>query len=190
MKPISIILFLLCLFSLSAHAEKAIFAGGCFWCSEADFEKLDGVMNVISGYTGGQLKTPSYEQVSQGGTGHYEAVEVDFNPEKISYEQLLNHFWRSIDPFDADGQFCDKGESYRSAIFTYDASQQQIAQQTKASLQKQFGNKQSIVTKILPASDFYPAEKHHQNYYKNNKLRYDYYRWACGRDARLKQIWQ
>lgn len=186
-KIISLILFLLFLSSPS-HAEKAVFAGGCFWCSEADFEKLDGVMNVISGYTGGHTKNPSYQQVSSGQTGHYEAVEVEYNPKRISYEALLDYFWHHIDPLDAKGQFCDKGDSYRSAIFTSDNEQLQKAQHSKQTLQTSF-DKQTIATLIIPATTFYPAEAEHQNYYKTNPVRYDYYRWRCGRDARIKELW-
>jgi peptide-methionine (S)-S-oxide reductase len=189
MKKIIPLLVFFVFFSTTSHAEKAIFAGGCFWCIEADFEKLDGVMNVISGYTGGHTKNPGYEQVTSGNTGHYEAVEVEYNPQKISYAELLDYFWRHIDPFDAKGQFCDKGDSYRAAIFTHNAEQAEEATLSKIELQSRLDKSQTITTSILPASAFYPAEAYHQNYYKTNPVRYDYYRWRCGRDARLKELW-
>lgn len=192
MQRIFPILFLVLSGSLPAsiaHADKAIFAGGCFWCIESDFEKLDGVNSATSGYTGGHLKNPSYKQVSSTNTGHYEAVEVDFNPQKISYQQLLNHYWLSIDPFDIDGQFCDKGASYRSAIFPIDSYQLQLAKASKEALQEALGSKKTIATTIIFAKIFYPAEDYHQNYYKHNPLRYKYYRWNCGRDQRLQEIW-
>ena len=180
---------LYCLLVTNAYAEKAIFAGGCFWCTESDFEKLEGVNSATSGYTGGHVKNPTYKQVSYTNTGHYEAVEVEYDPKKISYQQLLNHYWLSIDPFDTQGQFCDKGSSYLSAIFPTNSSQRKQAETSKSALQKKLGNKKLIATKIIPAKTFYPAEDYHQNYYKNNPLRYKYYRWNCGRDQRLQQIW-
>ena len=191
MKKICIFLISLiyCSIATNASADKAIFAGGCFWCTESDFEKLDGVISAISGYTGGHLKNPTYKQVSYSNTGHYEAVEVDYDPEKISYQQLIDHYWLSIDPFDAHGQFCDKGSSYLSAIFPVNDAQLNQAEASKKALQKQFGNKKIIATPIIPAETFYPAEDYHQNYFKKNPLRYKYYRWNCGRDHRLQQIW-
>jgi len=169
-------------------AEKAIFAGGCFWCMESDFEKLDGVTDVISGFTGGTLKNPTYNGNHQG---HYEAVEITYDPGKVSYEQLLDHFWVNIDPFDARGQFCDKGPSYRTAIFVANDREKQLARESKQNVVAQFPD-QEIVTPILDASVFYPIqgeESYHQDYYKNSPIRYKYYRWNCGRDQRLRSIW-
>lgn len=176
------------LFSYSATADKAIFAGGCFWCMESDFEKLDGVNEVISGFTGGTLANPTY---NGNHTGHYEAVEIDYDPAKLSYQDLLDHFWINIDPFDDKGQFCDKGFSYLSAIFVEGDEQRNMAEASKEAVIKRFP-KQKVVTPILTASTFYPIkgdESAHQDYYKNNPLRYKYYRWGCGRDQRLDEIW-
>lgn len=178
----------LMLMSLSASADKAIFAGGCFWCMESDFEKLDGVSEVISGFTGGTLANPTYNGNHKG---HYEAVEVYYDPEKLSYQDLLNHYWINIDPFDDEGQFCDKGFSYLSAIFVENDQQRKLAEASKLRVIEQFPD-QNVVTPILPASTFYPIkgkESYHQDYYKNNPLRYKYYRWGCGRDQRLDDIW-
>ena len=168
---------------------KAIFAGGCFWCVESDFDKVDGVLSTTSGYTGGTLANPNYEQVSSKHTGHAEAVEVVFDPRKVSYEKLVEHFWRTIDPTTKDRQFCDVGSPYRTAIFTLDAAQLQAAQASRAALEKSKPFKEPIVTEIVPASAFYPAEAYHQDYYRKNPVRYQYYRLNCGRDARLKQLW-
>ncbi len=167
--------------------NKAIFAAGCFWCVESDFDKVRGVLSTISGYTGGTVKNPSYEQVSGGGTGHAEAVEVTFDPSVVTYEQLLDHFWRNVDPFVADRQFCDVGDQYRPEIFTYSAAQRAAADASKARVQQRFTR--PIVVKITPASAFYRAEAYHQDYYQNHAIQYRYYRWRCGRDARLAQIW-
>lgn len=172
----------------AAKTETAIFAGGCFWCSESDFEKLKGVKAVVSGYTGGHVDQPNYAQVSSGATGHLEAVEVQYDPTVISYGQLVNYFWRHHDFLDAGGQFCDRGEHYGPAIFTANAEQARIVAQSKAALLKERGVKQ-IATRILPASKFYPAEDYHQDYYKKNSFRYQYYRLSCGRDARMKVLW-
>jgi peptide-methionine (S)-S-oxide reductase len=172
-----------------AVTAKATFAGGCFWCVEADFDKVPGVLSTTSGYTGGTVAQPSYEQVSSKQTGHAEAVEVVFDPAKVSYEQLLEKFWRSIDPTTKDAQFCDHGSPYRTAIFVRDAAQMQAAQASLAALQKSKPFKEPIVTQIVMAGPFYAAEDYHQDYYKKNPLRYQYYRTACGRDARLKQLW-
>ena len=166
----------------------AIFAAGCFWCAEHDFENVPGVTEVISGYTGGQIKNPTYEMVSNGGTGHYEAVKVIYNPNTISYLQLLNIFWHNVDPTDTQGQFCDKGDQYRSAIFYSDNQEKILAEKSKDTL-IQSGQFKTIATQILPASTFYPAETYHQNYADKNPLRYKFYRYNCGRDARLKAIW-
>ena len=179
--------------SASAAAEaqgrraQAIFAGGCFWCTESDFDKIPGVLSTTSGYTGGKLLNPTYEQVSGGGTGHIEAVRVIFDPTKVSYATLADRFFRTVDPLDAGGQFCDRGYQYRSAIFVADAGQRQTAAAAKAKAAAAL--KQPIATLILPAATFYPAEGYHQDYYKKNATKYGFYRWNCGRDKRLKQVW-
>jgi peptide-methionine (S)-S-oxide reductase len=170
-------------------SATAIFAGGCFWCLEADFDKVPGVLSTTSGYTGGQLANPSYEQVSAGGTGHLEAVQVRYDPTRTSYAKLLEAFWPNIDPLTATGQFCDFGAQYRSAIFYADAEQQRQAESSKAALQASGRFAKPIVTEILPASVFYPAEEYHQDYARKNPLRYFYYRTTCGRDARLEKLW-
>ena len=168
---------------------KAIFAGGCFWCVESDFDKLPGVLATISGYTGGKTANPSYEDVSSNVTGHAEAVQIEFDPTRITYEQLVEHFWRTIDPTTQDRQFCDVGSPYRSAIFTLDAQQMRIAQASRAALEKSKPFSAPIVTELVAADTFYPAEEYHQDYYLKNPVRYNYYRSGCGRDARLKQLW-
>lgn len=167
----------------------AVFAGGCFWCTEADFDKLPGVLSTTSGYTGGQLANPSYQQVSAGGTGHIEAVQVRYDPSKTSYAQLLEAFWPTIDPLTANAQFCDHGSQYRSAIFYGTAEEKILAEASKAALQASGRFHKPIVTEILPSDVFYPAEQYHQDYYQKNPLRYAYYRRGCGRDARLEQLW-
>ena len=167
----------------------ATFAGGCFWCMEPPYEKLPGVAAVVSGYTGGSKANPTYEQVSAGTTGHTEAVQVVYDPKKITYEQLLDVFWHNIDPTVKDRQFCDGGSQYRSGIFYMDAAQRQAAQASKAALDKSKPFKEPIVTEITMAGAFYPAEDYHQDYYKKNPVRYNLYRNGCGRDARLKQLW-
>jgi peptide-methionine (S)-S-oxide reductase len=168
---------------------KATFAGGCFWCVEVDFDKVPGVLSTTSGYTGGKTPNPTYKTVSSDTTGHAEAVLIEYDPAKVSYEQLLAHFWRSIDPTTKDRQFCDAGHSYRSAIFAHDAAQLDAARRSLAELEKTKPFKAPIVTEINTASTFYPAEDYHQDYYKKNPARYQYYRWSCGRDARLKELW-
>lgn len=173
---------------MNADQSTAIFAGGCFWCMESDFAKVPGVINVVSGYTGGTVKEPKYRDVSAGGTGHYESVKIEFDPNKINYSQLLEIFWHNIDPFDDQGQFCDKGSSYRAAIFYLDETQMLQAIESRKSIEGQLG--QGVVIQVLPASEFYKAETYHQDYAKKNPLRYGLYRWNCGRDARLKQIWE
>lgn len=178
----------LILYAAHATADKAIFAGGCFWCMESDFEKLPGVTDVISGFTGGTLKDPIYNGNHEG---HYEAVEVTYDPDKVSYQQLLDYYWVNVDPFDARGQFCDKGHSYLSAIFVANDSEKILAVASRQKVVDQFPD-QKVITPVLPASPFYPIkgkEAYHQDYYKNNPLRYKYYRWNCGRDQRLKAIW-
>lgn len=168
---------------------EATFAGGCFWCTEADFDKVDGVLSTTSGYTGGRTTDPTYKRVSREDTGHAEAVEVVFDPAKVSYAQLLERYWRSIDPTVKDRQFCDVGHSYRSAIFTHDALQAEAARASLAALEKSKPFPAPIVTEIVPATVFYPAEDYHQDYHLKNPLRYQYYRHGCGRDARLQQLW-
>jgi peptide-methionine (S)-S-oxide reductase len=165
----------------------ATFAAGCFWCAEADFEKVPGVISVVSGYTGGRVADPTYEQVSAGGTGHAEAVQVTFDPSRVTYEQLLDHFWHNVDPFVPHRQFCDVGAQYRPEIFVHDEAQRAAAEASKARVQKQF--KDPIVVAVSRAGPFYRAEEYHQDYYKKNPLQYRYYRWGCGRDKRLAQIW-
>ena len=173
----------------SAHAAEAVatFAGGCFWCTESDFEKVPGVVSAVSGYIGGRVAMPSYEQVSAGGTGHAEAVQVRFDPAKVSYEQLLKTYWRSVDPTVKDRQFCDTGSQYRTAIFTHDADQKRLAEATRAGVEKQLGV--PVYTEVVAGGTFYPAEDYHQDYYKKNPIRYKFYRANCGRDARLEQVW-
>lgn len=184
-----LILMLGMLFTMSgAMADKAIFAGGCFWCMESDFEKLKGVTDVVSGFTGGTIENPTYTGNHQG---HYEAVEITYDPATVSYKKLLEYYWVNIDPFDAKGQFCDKGPSYLSAIFVANEEERKLAESSREKVVKQFPD-QKIVTPILKVSTFYPIkgdESYHQDFYKNNSVRYQYYRWRCGRDQRLKEIW-
>ena len=180
--------FLLCAQPASAQKlEKAIFAGGCFWCVESDFDKVPGVVSTTSGYTGGKTKNPTYKQVTYGDTGHYEAVGITYDPAKVSFEALLTAFWHSVDPTDDGGQFCDRGDSYRTAVFALNEKQRKAAEASKKAAQKKLGK--PIVTPILAAATFYPAEYYHQNYYKNNSFRYRYYRFSCGRDNRLRDLW-
>jgi peptide-methionine (S)-S-oxide reductase len=167
----------------------ATFAGGCFWCMEAPFDKLDGVISTTSGYTGGIVVNPTYEQVSGGRTGHAEAVQVVYDPSKVTYEKLLDVFWHNIDPTVRDRQFCDIGSQYRSAIFVHDAEQKRLALASKAELDKNKPFKAPVVTEIVDAKQFWPAEEYHQDYYVKNPVRYRYYRSGCGRDARLKELW-
>nr|WP_237684865.1 peptide-methionine (S)-S-oxide reductase MsrA [Szabonella alba] len=182
-----------------AATERAIVAGGCFWCVEADFERVPGVSEVVSGYTGGRTENPTYKQVTAGGTGHYEAVEIRFDPARISYDQILHMFFRSVNPTDAGGQFCDRGESYRTAIFPLDARQRAAAETAKAAATRDLGKK--VVTPILPATVFWEAEDYHQDYYKGSNIvltragpkrqseAYKFYRASCGRDARVLELW-
>ncbi len=169
--------------------EVATFAGGCFWCVEADFDTVPGVLRTISGYTGGRVKNPTYAQVVAGASGHREAVRIVFDPKRVSYTQLLEIFWRSVDPTDAGGQFCDRGQSYSTAIFANSAAQLSTAKASKTTLIKSGVLKRPVRTPILKAKAFYPAEAYHQNYYERNPIRYNYYRFGCGRDARLKKVW-
>jgi len=173
----------------ASTTAKATFAGGCFWCMEPPFDKLDGVVSTTSGYTGGQKKDPTYEEVSAGTTGHAEAVEIVYDPSKVSYEKLLEVFWHNIDPVTANRQFCDRGPQYRSAIFYHDAEQKKLAEVSKQALDASGKLGKPIVTEIVAASTFYPAEAYHQDYYEKNPVRYKYYRYSCGRDARLKELW-
>lgn len=171
-----------------AAADTTLLAGGCFWCMESDFEKLEGVTDVISGFTGGTLKNPTYNGNHEG---HFEAVEITYDPHQVSYKELLDYYWVNIDPFDAKGQFCDKGPSYLSAIFVANEREQEIAEQSKREVADKFPNKK-VITPILKASIFYPItgnESYHQDYYRNNPIRYKAYRWNCGRDKRLKELW-
>jgi peptide-methionine (S)-S-oxide reductase len=190
-------------FFFSAYAEKgeekktadnkslatATFAGGCFWCMEPPFDKLDGVISTTSGYTGGQDKNPTYQEVSSGTTGHAESVQVLYDPSKISYEKLLDVFWHNVDPFTPNAQFCDHGSQYRTAIFYHNEEQHRLAEASKQALEESGRFTKPIVTQIVPASEFYPAEDYHQDYYQKNPIRYKYYRYGCGRDARLEEIW-
>lgn len=173
----------------SPTTARAIFAGGCFWCVESDFDKIPGVIATTSGYTGGNTANPSYEQVSGHGTGHAEAVEVVYDPAKVSYERLVEYFWHTIDPTVKDQQFCDRGNPYRTAIFAVGPEQLKIAQASRAALEKSKPFKEPVMTEIVTAGVFYPAEDYHQDYYKKNPIRYKYYRSSCGRDARLAQLW-
>jgi peptide-methionine (S)-S-oxide reductase len=170
-------------------ATVATFAGGCFWCMEPPFDKIDGVLATTSGYTGGTKSNPTYEQVSSGSTGHAEAVQVLYDPKKVSYERLLDVFWHNIDPTVTDRQFCDVGTQYRTAIFVSGDAQRAAADASKAAIEKSKPFKEPIVTPIVTATEFWPAEEYHQNYYQKNPIRYSYYRTGCGRDARLKQLW-
>jgi len=188
-KILGLALSTLMLFYVSlANADKAVLAGGCFWCMESDFEKLPGVTDVISGFTGGEVENPTYRGNHEG---HYEAVEITYDPEKVSYQGILDHYWVNIDPFDSRGQFCDKGTSYLSAVFVANEEERTLAEQSKQAVIDEFPN-QTVVTPILTASTFYPIkgnESYHQDYYKNSPLRYKAYRWNCGRDQRLQEIW-
>jgi peptide-methionine (S)-S-oxide reductase len=177
--------------TISAFAEEqtAIFAGGCFWCMQGPFDKLDGVLATKAGYTGGTKENPTYEETSSGRTGHRESVEVKFDSKKVTYKKLLDTFWENIDPLDSKGQFCDQGEQYTSAVFYLNDEQKKIFESSKAELEKQAKFKGKIETKILPAKKFYAAEDYHQAYYKKNPVRYNYYRTSCGRDKRLKELW-
>ena len=168
---------------------KAVFAGGCFWCVESDFDKVPGVLSTTSGYIGGRNANPTYQQVSSHSTGHAEAVLVEFDPAKVSYERLVQYFWRTIDPTTKDRQFCDSGSPYRTAIFAQDAEQLKIATASRAALEKSKPFKEPVVTEVVMATTFYPAEDYHQDYYLKNPVRYKVYRTGCGRDARLKQLW-
>ena len=171
------------------NLAKAVFAGGCFWCMEETFEKIPGVTSVTSGYMGGRVEHPSYEQVSAGGTGHAEAVEVQYDPQKVGYAKLLDAFWHNVDPVTANAQFCDHGSQYRAVIFYQTEEEKRLAEESKRALEqsKRFSN--SIVTEVVKAAPFYPAEDYHQDYYKKNPIRYKFYKYSCGRAQRLEELW-
>jgi len=181
---------LLCAFpgGLRAEALKtAVFAGGCFWCVESDFDRVPGVVKTISGYTGGTVANPTYRQVTAGGTGHYEAVEITYDPGQVSYVELLTAFWRSVDPTDPGGQFCDRGHSYKTAVFVADDTERRLAEATKQAAEDALGK--PVATVVLDAGPFYPAEDYHQDFYEKNPVRYRYYRWSCGRNQRVEALW-
>ncbi len=169
--------------------EVATFAGGCFWCVESDFDKVPGVVRTVSGYTGGTLPDPTYKRVSAGGTGHREAVQIFYDPKRVSYAALVEVFWRSVDPTDGGGQFCDRGESYETAIYANSLEQKQQAEASKRALQRSDVLKQPVVTPIEVARAFYPAEDYHQDYYNKSPLRYGFYSYRCGRDSRIEELW-
>lgn len=173
----------------STELAQAVFAGGCFWCMEPPFDQLEGVVSTTSGYTGGDVEDPSYYQVSAGTTGHLEAVRVTYDPQQVSYGELLSVFWRNIDPLDGNGQFCDKGSQYRSAIFVSDEAERMAAERSKQTLAEQPRFDGGVATKIRAAQPFYPAEEYHQDYYLKHPVRYKVYRFGCGRDQRLTELW-
>ena len=190
-------ILLVALLATSVHAanptsnqlETAIFAGGCFWCMEPPFDKVDGVISTTSGYTSGHKKNPTYSEVSAGSTGHTEAIQIIFDPAKITYAELLKVYWKNIDPVAVDRQFCDAGNQYRSGIYYLDETQESAAKQSLQQLQQNKPFEETIATEIKPASTFYPAEDYHQDYYQKNPVRYNYYRYICGRDQRLSELW-
>ena len=171
------------------NSAKATFAGGCFWCMEGPFDELEGVLSTTSGYTGGHTANPTYEQVSAGGTGHAEAVEVAYDPQRISYQELLTVYWRNVDPTTPNAQFCDHGDQYRPAIFYHNEEQRRLAEASKQEIDRTKTFSASIVTEITQATEFYPAEEYHQDFYRKNPIRYKFYRLTCGRDARLTELW-
>lgn len=172
----------------AAGEERATFAGGCFWCMEPPYDELEGVISTTSGYAGGRVPNPTYEQVSGGGTGHAEVVQVVYDPEVVSYKKLLEVYWRNVDPFDQGGQFCDRGDQYRTAVFYHNGEQRRLALAGKRDLERQFGGRE-IATEVEPLEAFYPAEEYHQDYYRKNPIRYKFYRTGCGRDRRLREVW-
>ena len=187
---VALVLLLWPLAPVQAAVEEAVLAGGCFWCLEHDLEKLQGVLSVESGYSGGNLRNPTYRQVSGGGTGHQEVVEVRFDTARISYPTLLRAYWRNVDALDGDGQFCDRGSSYRPVIFTQGETQKQQAEASLKAAARELGKPVSAIrVQIKPLSRFWPAEGYHQDYAERNSVKYNYYRWACGRDRRLDQLW-
>ena len=167
----------------------ATFAGGCFWCVESDFDTVPGVVETISGYTGGTADNPTYKQVTAGGTGHREAVQIRYDPKQVSYERLLHIFWRSVDPTDGGGQFCDRGESYQTAIFVGNEEERRLAEASREMLEQSMVLDAPVITPIEPAGEFYPAEDYHQDYYTKNPVRYRFYRFSCGRDSQVQQVW-
>lgn len=181
------------LLPLTASADDAentarlVVAGGCFWCVESDFDRVPGVISTVSGYTGGSLENPTYRQVSGGGTGHLEAVEITYDPSKVALDDLLVAFWHSVDPTDPDGQFCDRGHSYKTAVFVSNPEERAVAEMSRDAAEAELG--QTIVTQISDAAPFYPAETYHQDYYMKNSVRYKYYRWACGRNQKVESLW-
>jgi len=189
------VLLLFCLFAAAPGGAQtpagrqamATFAAGCFWCVEADFDKVEGVISTTSGYAGGKLPNPTYQQVVTGSTGHTEVVQIVYDPSKVSYQNLLDVFWRNVDPLAKDRQFCDVGNQYRSAIFFHDDEQRRLAEESKKKVAARL--EAEVVTEIVPAGAFYKAEEYHQDYYKKNPARYSFYRWNCGRDQRLEQLW-
>lgn len=188
------ILILMTFLSVSkagANSEVAVFAGGCFWCMQPPFDALkgQGVISTLVGYTGGTLANPTYEQTSSGKTGHFEAIQITYDPKKITFKELLKVFWKNIDPYDTKGQFCDKGEVYKSAVFTANEEQAKAYQESIIELEKEGLKKGNIATQLLPLKPFYKAEEYHQNYYLKNPVRYKFYRYNCGRDQRLKEVW-
>jgi len=193
----TLLFIVLSMFAAASHAETATapgqavatFAGGCFWCMEPPYDKLDGVISTTSGYIGGQVDNPTYKQVSAGKTGHTEAVQIVYDPQRVTYEKLLDVYWRNIDPTNAKGQFCDYGSQYRSEIFYHDAAQQQAASKSKTQLDQFKPFKEPVVTQVTAASTFWPAEDYHQDYYMKNPVRYKFYRYGCGRDKRLEELW-
>ena len=172
-----------------ADSATATFAGGCFWCMEGPFDELDGVLSTTSGYTGGHTANPTYERVSAGGTGHAEAIEVAYDPQRISYQELLTVYWRNVDPTTPNAQFCDHGDQYRPAIFYHNDAQRRLAEASKEEIDRTKTFSEPIVTEITQATEFYPAEEYHQDFYRKNPIRYKFYRLTCGRDARLTELW-
>ena len=181
----------LLLFAAAASAEEAVatFAGGCFWCMEPPFDAIAGVQSTVSGYMGGHVENPTYRQVSAGGTGHAEVVQVTFDDDEVTYSELLDVYWRNVDPLDGDGQFCDRGDSYRPAIFHHTPAQERAARESKQALERSERFSRPLAVEIVPAGAFYAAEDYHQDYYEKNPLQYKFYRWRCGRDARLEEVW-
>lgn len=174
-----------------AKAEEAVatFAGGCFWCMEPPYDELDGVIATVSGFMGGDVDNPTYKQVVRGGTGHAEVVQVTYDPDVVSYGTLLETYWRNVDPYDGEGQFCDRGDSYRPAIFYHGEAQEEAANASKQRLEDSARTEEPIAVQVVEAGDFYRAEEYHQDYYEKNPVRYKFYRWNCGRDARLEEVW-
>lgn len=185
---LALVIFLPRALHAEAETARAVFAGGCFWCMEEPFDNLDGVLQTTSGYTGGDLANPSYDEVASGRTRHIEAVQIEFDPARVSYGKILDVFWRNIDPLDDGGQFCDRGYQYSSAIFYSSANQEELALESKRSISTRFDD--SIVTRVVPLTRFYAAEDYHQNYYEKNPIRYNFYRFNCGRDGRLDYLWE